>query len=148
MLDGLTYSSVPLEPSLSGWLALLHNKTPGFAPQPYDQLASVHRAAGYERNVRLILLSKKRHEAESGLLTGRQRMWTRLSGPLFGYGYETWRIPVLGLPLLKTNARNQCEVTNEVEGQILTVSGWVLQVLAWGFGAWFIVIFTGLVRSS
>ncbi|WP_203923469.1 hypothetical protein [Rugosimonospora africana] len=54
----------------------------------------------------------------------------------------------LGLPLIKTDARTQCDLTATAAGQWLTVAGWVLQLLAWGFATLFIAGFTGAVRKT
>jgi hypothetical protein len=54
----------------------------------------------------------------------------------------------LGLPLIKTGARTQCDLTTTPAGQWLTVSSWGLQVLAWAFATLFIAGFTGAVRKT
>ena len=54
----------------------------------------------------------------------------------------------MGLPLIKTNARNYCDITHGGSGQALTVLGWGLQVLAWAFATLFIAGFTGVVRKT
>jgi hypothetical protein len=54
----------------------------------------------------------------------------------------------LGIPLLKTGARDQCAPTTTSAGQALTVTGWALQILAWAFAALFIAGFTGAVRKT
>ncbi|HEY0534487.1 MAG TPA: hypothetical protein VGD29_23110 [Actinoplanes sp.] len=54
----------------------------------------------------------------------------------------------LGIPLLRTGARDQCAPTTTDTGQALTVTGWLLQILAWAFAALFIAGFTGAVRKT
>jgi hypothetical protein len=54
----------------------------------------------------------------------------------------------LGLPLIKTAARDQCDVTESSAGRWLTVEGWVLQVLAWAFATLFVAGFTSAVRKT
>jgi hypothetical protein len=54
----------------------------------------------------------------------------------------------LGIPLLRTGARDQCAPTTTDAGQALTVTGWLLQILAWAFAALFIAGFTGAVRKT
>lgn len=54
----------------------------------------------------------------------------------------------LGLPLLKTGTRTNCDVTTSVTGQILTVGSWVLQLLAWAFATLFVAGFTSAVRKT
>jgi hypothetical protein len=194
-MDGLTYSGIPLGTSLARWLVLLRDNTPGYASQAYQQLAGAYRAAGYDSDVRKILTAQRRHQIRSKVLTGRlERTWARLSGPILGYGYQTWRIAVyllavvvaavilsiqvgrigglahtmaspspgeqcslieqigvgldLGLPLFKTGARTECDVTGAAAGKFLVVAGWTLQLMAWAFGTWFAVVFTGIVRKS
>jgi hypothetical protein len=39
----------------------------------------------------------------------------------------------LGLLLIKTGTRGHCDTTNSATGQVLTVAGWGLQLLAWAF---------------
>jgi uncharacterized protein YjbI with pentapeptide repeats len=54
----------------------------------------------------------------------------------------------LGLPLIKTGIRAHCDTTASTTGQVLTVVGWVLQLLAWGFATLFVAGFTGIVRKT
>jgi hypothetical protein len=54
----------------------------------------------------------------------------------------------LGLPLVKTGARDHCNTTASTTGQALTVAGWGLQLLAWAFATLFVAGFTGAVRKT
>jgi hypothetical protein len=54
----------------------------------------------------------------------------------------------LGLPLVKTGIRAHCDTTASTTGQVLTVAGWGLQLLAWAFATLFIAGFTGAVRKT
>jgi hypothetical protein len=54
----------------------------------------------------------------------------------------------LGLPLIKTGARDYCDTTASTTGQWLTAAGWSLQVLAWAFATLFVAGFTGIVRKT
>jgi hypothetical protein len=54
----------------------------------------------------------------------------------------------LGLPLIKTGTRTQCDLTANPIGQRLTVAGWALQVLAWVFATLFVAGFTSAVRKT
>jgi hypothetical protein len=54
----------------------------------------------------------------------------------------------LGLPLIKTGVRDHCDTTATATGQILTVAGWGLQLLAWAFATLFVAGFTGIVRKT
>jgi len=52
----------------------------------------------------------------------------------------------LSIPLIKTGARQTCDVNGTPAGQLLTVAGWVLQLLGWAFATLFVAGFTGAVR--
>jgi len=54
----------------------------------------------------------------------------------------------LGLPLIKTGTRDHCDTTASTAGQVLTVAGWGLQLLAWAFATLFVAGFTGAVRKT
>ncbi|WIX83215.1 hypothetical protein QRX50_21855 [Amycolatopsis carbonis] len=54
----------------------------------------------------------------------------------------------LGTPLISTGTRTRCDTTNSATGQTLTVLGWGLRLLAWGFATLFIAGFTGAVRKT
>jgi hypothetical protein len=93
-LDGLTYPRLPLHPlgkGITGWLDLLRTATPAYAAQPYQQLASVYRAGGHERDVRQILIAQRQAQLDRGVLIGRDRLWARITGLTLGYGYQPWR---------------------------------------------------------
>ncbi len=90
-VDGLTYAGVPQQISVRDWLDLLRDGTPGYAAQPYQQLAAGYRALGDERQAREILMAQRDHE-----LTRADTRWPeRLSGQItkvaLGYGYQPWR---------------------------------------------------------
>ena len=195
VLDGLTYSGLPVGISSRDWLRLLREGTPSYAAQPYQQFARAHRSAGHDGEVRRILMAQRRDQINRGALTGRaERSWARLTGLTLGYGYQPWRAllallgmamiavalaailgahgglarthphppaanrcsPVelvgvgldLGLPLIKTGARDDCDTTTSTTGQALTVAGWGLQLLAWAFATLFVAGFTGAVRKT
>ncbi|WP_433076631.1 hypothetical protein ACQP1P_32400 [Dactylosporangium sp. CA-052675] len=54
----------------------------------------------------------------------------------------------LGTPLLTTGAREVCQPTETAAGTTLTIGGWLLQLLAWGFATLFVAGFTGAVRKT
>jgi hypothetical protein len=67
----------------------------------------------------------------------------------------------LGLPLIKTGARDRCDISTAAKeltvfgwtvdrppGEALLVAGAVLQLLAWGFATLFVAGFTGAVRKT
>jgi hypothetical protein len=94
MLDGLTYSGLPqLPPSTPWhkWLSMLRETTGWYAPQPYQQLAAAHRAAGHDRHARLILMEQRRDQIRRGDLSRPEQAWARLTGLTLGYGYQPWR---------------------------------------------------------
>lgn len=91
-LDGLRYPEVPQPASVTDWLTLLREHTPGYAAQPYQQLAAVHRAAGHECDAIRILIAQQRDLGARGQLAGRPaRAWHRVSGFALGYGYRPAR---------------------------------------------------------
>jgi hypothetical protein len=205
LLDGLTYSTIPAKPALAQWLEWLRRCTP-YAAQPYQQLASVHRAVGDEDKARTILIAQQDDLRARGGLGGRwAKARHRLLGLTIGYGYRTWRAFVglaavlllavgLGLlaghvhggnrwvaahtdkagigigpgsrcstveqiglgveravPLLITNTRisDRCTLdSSSVPGQIITATGWALQVAAWALATLAIAGYTGLVRKT
>jgi hypothetical protein len=91
-LDGLTYAGFPAGISPRDWLRLLREATPSYAAQPYQQLASAHRAAGHDGEVRRTLIAQRKDQIHRRALTGRaDRAWARLTGLTLGYGYQPWR---------------------------------------------------------
>jgi hypothetical protein len=204
-VDGLTYTGLPTTDGAAarGWLALLGEATPGYAAQPYQQLAAAHRAAGHDGAARRVLIQQRRDQLDRGAVTDpAERAWARLTGITLGYGYQPWRALIfllavvlasvvlavglgghagalatkpdtagaslaaaavsapcsavlqigvgldLGLPLVKTGARDRCQPTNTRAGDTLTITSWALQVLAWAFATLFVAGFTTAVRKT
>ncbi|MFJ1703915.1 oxidoreductase [Kitasatospora sp. NPDC088346] len=88
-LDGLTYTSLqsagPASPARRlAWLAAL----PGYAPQPYEQLAAWYRRSGEDDAARRVLLAKQRRRRRT--LHPAARAWGRLLDVTVGYGYRPW----------------------------------------------------------
>jgi hypothetical protein len=54
----------------------------------------------------------------------------------------------LGLPLIETGIRDHCDTTTSSAGQVLTVVGWGLKLLAAALAALFLAGFTGAVRKT
>lgn len=54
----------------------------------------------------------------------------------------------LGTPLITTDTRTRCDTTDTTAGQILTITGWTLRIIAWAFATLFIAGFTGVVRKT
>ena len=74
-----------------GWLRdwLARDKT--FSPQPYKQLASVLRAAGYPDKADTILIEMMNRQRDSADIGLRTRLWLWVKWALVGYGYDSWR---------------------------------------------------------
>ncbi|MEV0082302.1 hypothetical protein [Saccharopolyspora sp. NPDC050642] len=91
-LDGFSYPFVPGDATLQDWLRLLAKHTSGYAAQPYQRLATVHRAAGHDRDVRRILIAQQIDHRRRGNLGNRaQKLLHRASGAFIGYGHRPWR---------------------------------------------------------
>jgi hypothetical protein len=105
-LDGLTYARLPRDPlsmGTVGWLDLFRTATPAYAAQPYQQLASVNQAAGHDRDVRQIFIAQRQAQLDRGVLTGRDRLWTIITGLTLGYGYQPWRALLFLLGIVVTS---------------------------------------------
>ncbi|MFF3817454.1 oxidoreductase [Streptomyces bluensis] len=75
-------------------------RSPGYNPQPYEQLASWYRKAGHDDEARRVLLAKQRHRRRT--LPPAARVWGHLLDATVGYGYRPWLAGVwlLALTLL------------------------------------------------
>jgi hypothetical protein len=82
------------------WLRLFEDHSPAYAAQPYQQLAAMHRAAGHDREVRIILMAQNRDQIARTGVRGWDRSWARLTGLTLGYGYQPWRALLLLLAVL------------------------------------------------
>lgn len=90
-LNGLQYPFVPRRATHREWLTLLAHHTPAYAAQPYQQLATVHRAAGHEREAREILIAQQRDFRKRGELGGGRRLLHLASGAFIGHGHRPFR---------------------------------------------------------
>ena len=90
-VDGLTYAGVPQQISARDWLHLLRDGTPGYAAQPYQQLAAGYRALGNERQARQILMAQRDDELARADTRWPERLWGRITKITLGYGYQPWR---------------------------------------------------------
>ena len=88
---GLTYSGVPEQVSARGWLRLLHDGTPDYAAQPYQQLAAGCRALGNERGAREVLMAQRDDELARADTRWQERLWGKITKVTLGYGYQPWR---------------------------------------------------------
>ncbi|MEU7406052.1 oxidoreductase [Streptomyces sp. NPDC044948] len=112
-LDGFVYGSIKVSKdgerreavgrrdSVAGRVAWVR-RSPGYNPQPYEQLASWYRRAGHDDDARRVLLAKQRHRRRT--LPWVARMWGNLLDATVGYGYRPWLAGVwlLALTLLGT----------------------------------------------
>lgn len=78
--------------------------SPGYSPQPYEQLAAWYRKAGHDDDARRVLLARQRHRRRT--LSPAARVWGHLLDITVGYGYRPWLAGVwlLALTLLGTAA--------------------------------------------
>ncbi|GAA2795510.1 oxidoreductase [Kitasatospora paracochleata] len=91
-LDGFVYTSIE-QPATDAaavdrrlaWLEAL----PGYAPQPYEQLAAWYRRIGHDDDARRVLLAKQRRRRRT--LHPLGRLWGRLMDVTVGYGYRPWQ---------------------------------------------------------
>ncbi|MEJ1110887.1 MULTISPECIES: hypothetical protein [unclassified Kribbella] len=96
-VDGLEYTGLPEQQSVTEWLAVLAHRTPRYAAQPYRQLAAATQAAGHDGDTRRIMIAQREDQLRRRTITGKSdRIWVRLTGFLLGYGYQPWRA-LLGL---------------------------------------------------
>ncbi|MFC8512777.1 oxidoreductase [Streptomyces sp. NPDC057257] len=112
-LDGFVYGSIKVteagerreavaRPDSTAHRLAWIRRTPGYSPQPYEQLASWYRKAGHDDEARRVLLTKQRHRRSS--LSLPARVWGHLLDATVGYGYRPWLAGVwlLVLTLLGT----------------------------------------------
>lgn len=91
-LDGFVYGSLRsdrtlLHEDVAHRLAWIR-RSPGYAPQPYEQLAACYRQAGHDDDARRVLLEKQRHHRRT--LNPPGRVWGYLLDAAVGYGYRPW----------------------------------------------------------
>jgi len=90
-VDGLTYAGVPRPIPARDWLDLLRDGTPGYAAQPYQQLAAGHRALGDDRQAREILMAQRDDQLARADTRWPERLWGWITKVTLGYGYQPWR---------------------------------------------------------
>ncbi|RNF83000.1 oxidoreductase [Streptomyces botrytidirepellens] len=91
-MDGLFYGSLRSDRTSPqddvahrvAWI----RRNPGYAPQPYEQLASCYRQTGHDDAARRVLLEKQRHRRRT--LNPPGRVWGYLLDAAVGYGYRPW----------------------------------------------------------
>jgi hypothetical protein len=101
LLEGFTYGSIrfrdtpstagegetPVSDEVARRLAWVR-RNPGYAPQPYEQLAGWYRRIGHDDDARRVLLAKQRHRRLT--LSLPARAWGHLLDVTVGYGYRPW----------------------------------------------------------
>jgi hypothetical protein len=90
-VEGLTYAGVPGLISPQGWRELLRHGTPGYAAQPYQQLAAGYRALGDERQARETLMAQRDDQIARADARWGERLWGWITKITLGYGYQPWR---------------------------------------------------------
>ncbi|WP_367319051.1 oxidoreductase [Streptomyces sp. HUAS ZL42] len=91
-LRGFTYGSLDGEdgsrPDSAAYRVAWLRRQPGYAAQPYEQLAACYRQIGHDDDARRVLLAKQRHRRRT---QGRAaRLWGHLLDVTVGYGYRPW----------------------------------------------------------
>ncbi|MET9352594.1 hypothetical protein ABZY14_06160 [Streptomyces sp. NPDC006617] len=98
-LDGFVYGSVKVDEAgerreaLGRRDSVAHRvawirRSPGYNPQPYEQLASWYRKAGHDDDARRVLLARQRHRRRT--LPRAARVRGHLIDATVGYGYGPW----------------------------------------------------------
>jgi hypothetical protein len=90
-LHGLTYGDLTYLPARErlDWL----NRSAGYSPQPYEQLAGYYRRLGHDDQARRVLLAKQRQRRRQ--CPWWARWWGWVKDALAGYGYAPGRALLL-----------------------------------------------------
>jgi hypothetical protein len=114
LLDGFTYTRIggrkPATPEQRlAWLGSHRKRVRdkdsenrekrGFAPRPYEQLATVYQQAGQDAEAREVAIAQRRDLRRYGDLRPSSRAWNWLFDVTIGYGYRTGRAAI-GLVIL------------------------------------------------
>ena len=102
-LDGFTYERIHGNPPFAAtapiqWLRRQPHDT--FLPQPYEQLASVLKNMGYEREARLVMIEKNQDHANFTKRFSQEWWWYNVFGRLIGYGYAPSRAFFISLGMI------------------------------------------------
>ncbi|MFI1761351.1 oxidoreductase [Streptomyces sp. NPDC020800] len=91
-LQGFTYGSLTEDdgarPNSAGERVAWIRRNPGYASQPYEQLATWYRQIGRDDDARRVLLARQRHRRRT--LSRPARAWGHLLDASVGYGYRPW----------------------------------------------------------
>ena len=100
-LDGLVYEQIaPDSPrDVATRLQWLGRQTPGYHPQPFDQLATVYRDNGQDHEATKVLIEKRRRRRDT-LAGGWRRCGDWFLDFSIRYGWQPWRPLALGLAFL------------------------------------------------
>ncbi|MFG2390698.1 oxidoreductase [Streptomyces lavendulae] len=91
LLQGLVYGSLPSgggDRHEVGRRVEWIRREPGYAPQPYEQLAAWYRKVGHDDDARRVLLFKQRHRRRAMNPAGR--LWSHVLDVTVGFGYRPW----------------------------------------------------------
>lgn len=89
-LDGLLYENLHPPLTASERLQWLRRDTDGYAPQPYDRLATTYTLLGLDREAREVLLAKQR-DRHAATRSTVQKLWGWIQDITVGYGYKPLR---------------------------------------------------------
>jgi hypothetical protein len=99
-LEGFVYDAIDgVEVTPKQRLGWLRRHVHGYAPQPYEQLASVYRRAGNDQAARTVAIAKqqaRRAQASRWWVRAPSGAWSLILRWTIGYGYR----PALALPYL------------------------------------------------
>jgi hypothetical protein len=90
-VDGLTYPGVPETQPPWDWREVLRDETPGYAAQPYQQLAAGYRALGDDRHARRTLIAQRDDQLARTHPHWAEKWWGKITKVTLGYGYQPWR---------------------------------------------------------
>lgn len=91
LIEGLTYSAISPTDARSRLFWLRRQPPTPFHPQPYEQLAKVLRASGYEADAIRIAIGREDARRVYGGLGRWARGWSRLLKLTIGHGYKPHR---------------------------------------------------------
>jgi sRNA-binding regulator protein Hfq len=102
-IDGFRYERLheksPIRSAVrKSWLARQPRNE--FLPQPYEQLASVLREMGHERDARHIMIEKNQAQARFTRRFRQGWWWYNVFGSWIGYGYAPWRALVASVVII------------------------------------------------
>jgi hypothetical protein len=136
----------------------LHRSPGGTAEQAWGRITGLTRGYGYQPWRALVLLLVAVSAAialtvgfggPSGALARTTAFPAAAAGAgpcspiqLVGVGLD------IGLPLVTTGTRNDCQPTETRAGRALTLASWLLKATAWAFTTLFIAGFTSAVRKT